>query len=60
MVRPQPEQQPEVDPRDFLRALLRISPEDAKTIRERTPEPAQPEGREGPFHDYDEDDANPS
>lgn len=60
MATPQPEQHPEVDPREFLRALLRIAPEDAKTIRDRTPEPPQPEGHAGPFHDYGEDDADPS
>lgn len=52
-------EQPEVDPKDFLRALLRITPEDAKAIRERTPEPPQPEGHEGSFDD-DEDDSEPS
>lgn len=48
--------QPEVDPRDFVRALLRLSPEDARTVRERSPEPPQPESQEGPVHDYGEDD----
>ncbi|MFL6162239.1 MAG: hypothetical protein ACJ74U_08420 [Jatrophihabitantaceae bacterium] len=52
--------QPDVDPMDFLRALIRLSPEDARTVRERSPEPAQPDGGEGPFHDYGEDDADQS
>lgn len=60
MATPQPERQPEADPRDFLRALLRLSPEDARKVRERSPEPREPEGHEGPFHDYGEDDADPS
>ncbi|HJQ01142.1 MAG TPA: hypothetical protein VJ851_06055 [Jatrophihabitans sp.] len=49
-----------IDPKEFLRALLRISPEDAKTVRERSPAPGKPEGQEGPSHDYGEDEADPS
>jgi hypothetical protein len=49
-----------LDPREFLRALLRISPEDAEKVRDRSPAPGTPEGQEGPVHDYGEDDAEPS
>lgn len=45
----------EVDPRDFLRALLRISPDDAKKVRDASPEPPESKGQEGPIHDYGED-----
>jgi hypothetical protein len=60
MATPRPEEQPDVDPIGFLRALIRLSPEDAKKVRERSPEPPEPEGQEGPSHDYGEDDADPS
>jgi hypothetical protein len=50
----------QVDPKEFLRALLRLSPDDARKAREASPPPPESDGQEGPFHDYDEDDANPS
>jgi hypothetical protein len=50
----------EIDPKDFLRALLRISPEDAKKVRERSPVTRKRKPPEGPHHDYGEDDAEPS
>ena len=39
MATPQPERQPEVDPIGFLASLLRLSPEDARRVRNATPEP---------------------
>ncbi|MFN2519211.1 MAG: hypothetical protein ABR604_09260 [Jatrophihabitantaceae bacterium] len=44
---------PEVDPVEFARAMLGISPEDAETVRERTsPTRKRPEKQEGPTADY--------
>lgn len=42
-----------VDPQEFLRALLKISPEDAEEVRERTPgtRPEKPR-QDGPTADY--------
>lgn len=54
---PQPD---EVDPTDFLRALLKISPEDARKVRDASPAPSESEGQEGPVHDYGEDSPEPS
>jgi hypothetical protein len=44
-----------VDPKDFLRAMLYISPEDAKKARERSPATRKRTPPEGPVHDYGED-----
>lgn len=42
-----------VDPDNFLRALLHISPEDAETVRERTPGTRPEKPRQGgPTADY--------
>lgn len=46
---PPDEDQPDVDPVAFLRALMKISPEDAEKARDESPAPA---GQEGPVHDY--------
>lgn len=52
MREPQEEdQQSEIDPEEFLRALLRISPQDAEQARADSPEPDGQEGHEGPYHD---------
>ncbi len=50
----EPEPQ-DIDPEDFARALLRISPQDAKTARERSPATRKRKPPEGPIHDYGED-----
>ena len=44
---------PGTDPEDVLRALLRISPEDAEAVRDRTPG-VRPEKQkqDGPTEDY--------
>jgi hypothetical protein len=44
-----------VDPKEFLRALLHISPEDAEKARQDSPANRKPEGQEGPYHDYGDD-----
>jgi len=44
--------QPDIDPAEFLRALLRVSPEDAEKARDDSPAPA---GQEGRVHDYGDD-----
>jgi hypothetical protein len=42
-----------VDPVEFVRRALAISPEDAETVQERTPGTRkQPEKHEGPTADY--------
>ncbi|HEX8081338.1 MAG TPA: hypothetical protein VF557_14100 [Jatrophihabitans sp.] len=46
---------PEVDPREFVRAMLHISPEDAKKAREQSPAARKRKPPEGPVHDYGED-----
>jgi hypothetical protein len=46
----------EVDPREFLRAVLHISPEDAEKVREETPgarKPRDDENRSGGQPDHD-------
>lgn len=51
----QPEDKPElddIDPRDFVRAVLGISPEDAKRVRDASPVSRKPKGQTGPVHDY--------
>jgi hypothetical protein len=46
----------ELDPIEFVRAMLGISREDAETVRERTPGTRkQPEKQEGPTADYGDD-----
>lgn len=49
----QRDNEPEIQPGDFLRALLKISPEDAESVRERTPgtRPEKPR-QDGPTGDY--------
>ena len=54
---PEPE---DVDPREFLRALLKISPEDAKKVRDASPTRRKSKGQTGPVHDYGEDSPEPS
>ncbi len=44
-----------VHPRDFLRALLHISPEDAEKARDDSPATRKRKPPEGPAHDYGED-----
>ena len=44
-----------IDPKEFLRALLHISPEDAKKVRDATPATRKRKPPEGPRHDYGED-----
>lgn len=46
---------PDLDPEAFLKALLRISPEDAEAARTSSPDPGQGEGHEGPYYDYGDD-----
>jgi hypothetical protein len=44
---------PEVDPKDFVRAVLGISAEDAEKVREDTPGTRKrPEPQHGPERDY--------
>ena len=51
-----PREETELDPQEFLRALLKISPEDAESVRERTPgtRPEKPR-QDGPSADYGND-----
>lgn len=42
----------EVDPLDFVRAVLHIAPEDAKKVRDASPARKRT-GQVGPVHDYD-------
>jgi len=54
-----PDAKPEgdVDPDEFVRAMLRISPEDAAKVRERTsPTRKRPENQEGPTADHGDGD----
>jgi hypothetical protein len=46
----------DVDPQEFVRAVLGISPEDAEKVREQTPgtRPDKPK-QEGPTADYGDD-----
>ena len=51
------EEQARVKPEDFLRALLKISPEDAAKVREDTPGTRKrPEPQTGPERDYGDKD----
>jgi hypothetical protein len=46
----------EVDPKEFLRALLRINADDAERVRnDSSASRRHPEDQEGPVHDYGED-----
>jgi hypothetical protein len=53
MSAPEPD---EVDPKDFLRALLNIDPEDAERVRDDSPATRPRKPPEGPYHDYGDDD----
>jgi hypothetical protein len=44
----------EVDPKAFLAALLRLSPEDAEQARQASPATRKRKPPEGPRHDYGE------
>jgi len=44
----------DVDPGEFLRALLHISPEDAEKAREDSPATRKRKPADGPVHDYGE------
>jgi hypothetical protein len=47
------DEMPDVDPTEFARAMLAISPEDAAKVRERTPATRKrAEKQEGPTADY--------
>jgi hypothetical protein len=43
------------DPTEFLRALLRISPEDAAKARANSPARRRRKPQEGPYHNYGDD-----
>jgi hypothetical protein len=45
----------DVTPREFLRALLRMSPEDAEKVRKDSPATRPRKPPEGPRHDYGDD-----
>lgn len=48
---------PEVDPVEFLRSILHISPDDAAKVREDTPATRKrADPQEGPVSDYSGDD----
>jgi len=50
------EERADVDPEDFLRALLKIAPQDAETVREATPGKRPEKVRQdGPVDDYGDD-----
>jgi len=42
------------DPREFLAALMKLSPEDAAKARANSPARRKRKPQEGPFHDYGE------
>jgi hypothetical protein len=44
-----------VDPREFLRALLHLKPEDAERARSESPATRPRKPPEGPHHDYGDD-----
>jgi hypothetical protein len=46
---------PEVDPKDFLRALMKLSPEDAAKARANSPARRRRKPQEGPVNDYGDD-----
>jgi hypothetical protein len=53
---------PEVDPKDFVKAVLGISPEDAETVREKSPATRKraERGQTGPTVEYgNENDPGP-
>jgi len=45
----------DVDPLDFVRAVLHIAPEDAKKVRDASPARKR-KGQVGPVHDYGSED----
>lgn len=45
----------DVDPTEFLRALLHIKPEDAERARQNSPATRRRTPQEGPYHDYGDD-----
>ncbi len=45
----------DVDPIEFLRALLHIKPEDAEQARANSPATRRQRPQEGPYHDYGDD-----
>jgi hypothetical protein len=50
----------DVDPEQFLRALLQINPEDAEKVREATPGTRKrSEPQAGPQRDYGDQDSSP-
>ena len=49
------EEHSEVDPKEFLRALLRIDPKDAERVRDDSPATRPDKPQEGPYHDYGAD-----
>jgi hypothetical protein len=51
----EPGDEESVDPTEFLRALLRISPEDAAKARKQSPPTRNRKPQEGPYHDYGDD-----
>lgn len=51
----EPESVPDVDPKDFVKALLHISSEDAEKAREDSPATRKRKPPEGPRHDYGKD-----
>lgn len=48
----EPARESEVDPQEFLRALLRISPADARKARANSPAPRKHKSQEGPYQEY--------
>ncbi|HEX8095413.1 hypothetical protein [Jatrophihabitans sp.] len=46
---------PEIDPREFLRAVLNIDPKDAEKARQDSPATRSRRAQEGPTHDYGDD-----
>lgn len=47
-----PSEAPEVHPKDFLRALLHITPKDAEKAREDSPATRKRKPAVGPYQDY--------
>jgi len=50
-----PLETPEVDPREFLHALLHIDPKDAERVRDDSPATRPRKPPEGPHHGYGEE-----
>lgn len=55
MAMPDQDETEPVDPKEFLRALLHISSDDAEKAREESPATRKRKPPEGPRHDYGED-----